>query len=215
MSQSKIIDYEIGRYSSLLPSTAKHAAKAKVAAVLKKAEEEANNHFLLVFYDSTCKAVEGAYEFSGTGTTFANFRKVAKAVSALTEFAKSGTKDCMAKTDVEKLYKRLKADLPERFLLAVSEQFNIDEEMPEVQQSVYRCRVGFDRRQMPEAGAEIIADCQHVGFSQPGGSSRYALALRFEVGGAHLRRRHDCLVAPGARGKIGMAQNGHQFGEPQ
>ncbi len=50
------------------------------------------------------------------------------------------------KTDVEKLYRRLKSELKESFLLAVSEQFNIDEEMPEVQQSIYR----FKRTPLPE-----------------------------------------------------------------
>lgn len=50
------------------------------------------------------------------------------------------------KTDVEKLYRRLKADLKESFLLAVSDQFNIEEEMPDVQQSIYR----FKRTPLPE-----------------------------------------------------------------
>ena len=50
------------------------------------------------------------------------------------------------KTDVEKLYRRLKADLKEKFLLAVSEQFNIDEEQADVQPSIYR----FKRTPLPE-----------------------------------------------------------------
>lgn len=57
------------------------------------------------------------------------------------------------KTDVDKLYRRLKADLKEPFLLAVSEQFNIDEEMPDVQQSIYR----FKRTPLPEEVAKLAA----------------------------------------------------------
>jgi uncharacterized protein len=55
------------------------------------------------------------------------------------------------KTDVDKLYRRLKTHLKEPFLLAVSEQFNIDEEMPEIQKSIYR----FKRTPLPEEVAKL------------------------------------------------------------
>ena len=103
LSQSKIIDYEIGRYTTLMPSTSKHKAKAKVAAVLKMAEEEANNHFLLAFYSSDCKTLEGAYEFSAKDKAFDNFRKFAKATSVLESFATKDQKSCLDKAAADKL----------------------------------------------------------------------------------------------------------------
>ncbi len=105
LSQNKLIDYDIGLYSTLMPVAAKHPAKAKVASVLKKAEDEANNHHLLVFYGPGCKAVEGAYEFSAKDKAFAGYRKLAKATSTLAAFASKDGKDCLDKAAAEKMIK--------------------------------------------------------------------------------------------------------------
>ncbi|MCE9531600.1 MAG: DUF790 family protein [Planctomycetes bacterium] len=57
------------------------------------------------------------------------------------------------KTDVEKSYRNLRENLKEPFLLAVSEQFNIEEEMADVNQAIYR----FKRTPLPEEIVKMAA----------------------------------------------------------
>lgn len=57
------------------------------------------------------------------------------------------------KSDVEKLYRRLKADLLEPFVLAVSDQFSVEEDESELQPGVYR----FKRTPLPEEIVRIAS----------------------------------------------------------
>ncbi len=94
LSQNKIIDYDIGFYTSLLPAQSKHSAKDAVLKVLKLAENEALNHHLLVYYAKDGKAVEGAYEFvAKDAKSFEAYRKFAKATHAMEVLAKTSSLD--------------------------------------------------------------------------------------------------------------------------
>lgn len=89
LSQGKVIDYEIGLYSTLLPTKAKHSATGAIKKVLEMAQNEKLNHYLLVWYSKDGKAIEGCYEFSPSEKkSFENFRKFAKGTNALNVFSK-------------------------------------------------------------------------------------------------------------------------------
>src|SRR5947209_11683991 len=58
------------------------------------------------------------------------------------------------RTDAEKTYQRLRREIPGQFVLAVSEQFNIDEAEGELPPGVYR----FKRTPLPEEVARLASD---------------------------------------------------------
>lgn len=58
------------------------------------------------------------------------------------------------KTDVDKHYRLLRKELKEPFLLAVSDQFNIDEEVGEVIKGIYR----FKRTPLPDEVARLASE---------------------------------------------------------
>ncbi|MBL8632651.1 MAG: hypothetical protein JNM40_05455 [Myxococcales bacterium] len=94
LSQNGFIDYHIGFYSSLYPSSTKHSAAAAIKKALEMAEKEALNHYLLVFYSKDGKKIEGAYEFlPSEKDALAAFRKFAKATDAMALFSKQGKLD--------------------------------------------------------------------------------------------------------------------------
>jgi hypothetical protein len=70
MTQNKLIDYSIGKYSSLMPQT-KHASAAGITKTLNLFEKHKNNHLMCIAYSGDFKdpkkpknlKVEGAYVF--------------------------------------------------------------------------------------------------------------------------------------------------------
>jgi hypothetical protein len=89
LTQNGIIDYDIGFYTTLFPTKAKHSAAGAVKKVLEMAEKEKLNHFLLVWYTKDGKAIEGAYEFKPSEKKqFEAFKKFADGKNALATFTK-------------------------------------------------------------------------------------------------------------------------------